>query len=268
MRHYAAWLATALLFVSLAGPVRAADDVDKVRAVLREHPEIVVEVLREQSRAVLDILEDAARARQREAERGRFAAALAKPLNPDLRARASLGPENAPVTIVEYSDFLCHYCGQAAGTVKTLLERHPKDVRLVFKHFASGKNDVRAAMYFEAIHLQDPAKAWIFMDRVFAAQKDVGTKGDEILDGLAKAVGADAKRLAEDLKRKDLAERVQADTKEARDFGFEGTPVFLINGAPLRGAVPLDMLEEFVTLAAKTPVQAAAPATPAAEAKP
>ena len=49
----------------------------------------------------------------------------------------------------------------------------------------------------------------------------------------------------------DLADRVAADTKEARDFGFEGTPVFLINGAPVRGAVPVEVLEEFVDVAAK-----------------
>jgi len=168
------------------------------------------------------------------------------------------------VTIVEYSDFLCHFCGQAAGTVKALLAKHPKDLRLVYKHFATGKNDVRAALYFEALNLQDPAKAWAFMDAVFADQKDVATKGDETLTAMAKATGADMKRLAEDLKRKDLSERIQADVKEAREFGFEGTPVFLINGAPVRGAVPLDLLEEFVGQAAQPgqPAQAKpAPAT-------
>jgi protein-disulfide isomerase len=264
MRH-GIWLMVALVLLSCVRPARADDEVDKVRTVLREHPEIVIEALKQQSRAVLDILEDAARARQREAESARFAASLAKPLTPDLKgARASLGPANAPVTIVEYSDFLCHFCGQAAGTVKTLLQQHPKDVRLVYKHFATGKNDVRAALYFEALNLQDPVKAWAFMDAVFADQKDVAAKGDEILETLARATGADMKRLAEDMKRKDLAERIQADVKEARNFGFEGTPVFLINGAPVRGAVPLDMLEEFVGLAAKSG-QPAATAAPSAK---
>lgn len=257
--RFGTWLITALILVSVARPALAADEVDRVRTVLREHPEILVEALRQQSRTVLDILEEAARARQREAGQARFAAALAKPLKPNLQSpRASLGPQQAPVTIVEYSDFLCHFCGQAASTVKALLAKHPKDVRLVYKHFATGKNDVRAALYFEALNLQNPAKAWAFMDAVFADQKNVATKGDEALNGLAKAAGADMKRLAEDIKRKDLAERIEADVKEARGFGFEGTPVFLINGAPVRGAVPLDMLEDFVALAAhpEQPAQA------------
>ncbi|MHC1789338.1 DsbA family protein [Solidesulfovibrio sp.] len=246
------FLVVAAALISLARPALADDDVDRVRKVLREHPEIVLEAIRQQGPAVLEVIETTARSRQKELERARFAQALAKPMNPVLEpGRASLGPQGAPVTIVEYSDFLCHFCGQASGTVKTLIQNHPQDTRLVFKHFATGKNSVRAAIYFEAITLQDPKKAWAFMDSVFARQKDVSEKGDEILEAIAKDIGVDAKRLAEDLKRKELADRVVADTKEARDFGFEGTPVFLVNGAPVRGAVPIDILEEFVGVAAK-----------------
>jgi protein-disulfide isomerase len=250
-------LVAAALIGLMARPAAADDDLERVRKVLREHPEIVVEAIRQQGPAVLEVIETTARSRQKELERARFSQALAKPLNPVLEpGRPSLGPPNAPVTIVEYSDFLCHFCGQASGTIKALIAKHPEDTRLVFKHFATGKNSIRAALYFEAINLQDPIKAWAFMDSVFARQKDVSEKGDEVLDAIAKEVGADAKRLAEDLKRKDLADRVAADTKEARDFGFEGTPVFLINGAPVRGAVPYEILDEFVGVAAKTPTAA------------
>jgi len=253
------WLVAAVMLAAFARPALADDDVERMRKVLREHPEIVLEAIREQGPAVLEVIENAARTRQREVERTRFAQALAKPLTPAMAAdRAALGPQNAPVTIIEYSDFLCHFCSQASGVVKELLKAHPNDVRLVFKHFATGKNDVRAAVYFEALNLQDAKKAWTFMDKVFAGQKDVSEKGDAALAAIAKDLGADMGRLAEDLKRKELADRVTADVKEARDFGFEGTPVFLINGAPVRGAVPFEILEEFIDVAAKA--QKAAPA--------
>lgn len=251
---------TALLVLSLVRPAMAGDEVEKVRSVLQEHPEILVDVLRQQGPALLEIVEGAARGRQEARERARFAIELTKPLKPDLSGgRASLGPAKAPVTIVEYSDFLCHYCGRASGTIRELHKRHPKEIRLVYKHFATGKNDVRAAIYFEAINLQDPAKAWKFMDAVFANQKKVAEKGDSALDALAKGLGVDMKRLAKDVKRDALAKRIKDDAKEARNFGFEGTPVFLINGAPVRGAVPLAMFEDFVKLAAH-PDQAAAAA--------
>jgi protein-disulfide isomerase len=254
------WLIAPVLVASVAGPVRADDELERVRTVLKEHPEIIVEAIRQQGPAVLEIIETTARNRQKEMERTRFAAELAKPLKPALDAgRASLGPQDAPVTIVEYSDFLCHFCAQASTTVKKLLEAHPKDVRLVYKHFATGKNDVRAALYFEAINLQDPQKAWAFMDKAFAAQQNVSEKGDEALSAMAKELGVDMTRLAKDLERKELADRIAADVKEARDFGFNGTPIFLINGAPVRGAVPLDVLEEFVVVA-KDPKAAAAKA--------
>ncbi len=244
------WAIAPVLVAALAGPVHADDDTERVRAVLRDHPEILVEALRQQGPALLEIIETSARNRQREMERARFAAELAKPLKPALDAsRASVGPQDAAVTIVEYSDFLCHFCAQASETVKKLTQNHPKDVRLVFKHFATGKNDVRAALYFEAINLQDPKKAWSFMDKAFSRQKDVSEKGDEALAAMAKEVGADMDRLAKDLERKELADRIAADVKEARDFGFTGTPIFLVNGAAVRGAVPLEALEEFVTVA-------------------
>ncbi len=254
------WLVAAAMGLAVVRPAWAEDDVERVRAVLRAHPELVVEAIAQQGPAVLEVIENAARARQRQVERARFANELANPRVPALEAgRASLGPAGAPVTIVEYSDFLCHYCAQAAGTVKALMRKHPDGVRLVFKHFATGKNDVRAALFFEALNLQDANKAWAFMDAVFARQKDVSEKGDEALSAIARELGADMKRLAEDIKRKDLAERVTADVKEARDFGFEGTPVFLINGAPVRGAVPLELLDELVAVAAAAKDGRAAP---------
>ncbi len=262
MRKWNSLTVAALLLASFARPALADDDVARVRTVLQEHPEIILDAIRQQGPAVLEIIENAARARQRTLERARFASELAKPLKPAMDpGRASLGPQNAPVTIVEYSDFLCHFCAQAAGTVQKLLEQHPTDVRLVFKHFATGKIDVRAALYFEALNLQDPKKAWAFMEMAFSRQKDVAEKGEEALAAMAKELGADQKRLAEDLKRKDLAERIDSDVKEARNFGFEGTPVFLVNGAPVRGAVPLEALEEYVAIA-KDPKAAAQTKTP------
>lgn len=256
------WLIAPVLAASVAGPVHADDDVERVRTVLREHPEIIIDAIKQQGPAVLEIIETAARGRQKEMERVRFAAALAKPLQPAVDAnRPTQGPQDAPVTIVEYSDFLCHFCAQAADTVKKLLADHPKDVRLIYKHFATGKNDVRAALYFEAISLQDPKKAWEFMDKAFADQKGVAEKGDEALNAMAKSLGVDMPRLAKDLQRKDLADRIAADVKEAKAFGFNGTPIFLINGAPVRGAVPVDVLEDFVTVA-KNPKMVAPAAAP------
>ena len=257
------WLLAPALVACLVAPAHADNDVDRVRKVLTEHPEIVVEAIRQQGPAVLEVIETAARARQRELERARFAEELAKPLAPVLEpGRASLGPANAPVTIVEYSDFLCHFCAQANGTVKALLKAHPNDVRLIFKHFATGKIDARAAIYFEAINLQDPKKAWAFMDKAFANQEAVAQKGDAALSAMAKELGVDMDRLAKDLNHKDLAERVAADVKEARGFGFNGTPIFLINGAAVRGAVPLEILDEYVAVA-KDPKAAAAKAAAA-----
>jgi protein-disulfide isomerase len=252
-----------LALVLFGHPAFAQVAQDRVKAILHEHPEILLDVLREHGKEVLDILEQEAKLRQRELLRKQFAAKLTKPLTPEIGPkRPHFGPENAPVTIVEYTDFLCPFCSQAARSVEELLKRHPKDIRLVLKHFATGKLGTEAALYFESVYLQDPAKAKSFHDQIFANYAEVAQKGDLVLKDLAKAVGADMNRLAQDVKNKGLTERIQDDIKEAHKFGFEGTPTFLINGVVVRGAVPLDILEEDVQVAKQAALSGKHPQVP------
>ena len=101
-----------------------------------------------------------------------------------------------------------------------------------------------AAQYYEAIRLQDEKKAFAFHDEIFLNQPKL-KNGTAFLDATAKKVGADLAKVKKDLNSPAVKNRIDADLKEAASFGMQGTPGFLLNGVPVRGAYPADY---FVTL--------------------
>ena len=92
--------------------------------------------------------------------------------------------------------------------------------------------------------MQDPKLAFAFHDAVFAAQDEVAQAGEPALFALAVKLGANVGKLKRDLKKPELAKRIDADVAEARAFGIEGTPTFLVDGVSVRGAVPLSEFED------------------------
>jgi protein-disulfide isomerase len=148
------------------------------------------------------------------------------------------GNPEAPVTIVEYSDFECPYCARVNQTIIKILDEYDERVRVVYKHLPLQFHDLAkpAAQYFEAIGLQDTEKAKAFHDALFNNQQIFTQQGESYLRRTALELGVDLERLRDDLKSTQVAERIDADVAEAQGFGFQGTPGFLINGVPLSGA--------------------------------
>jgi protein-disulfide isomerase len=101
------------------------------------------------------------------------------------------------------------------------------------------------AQYYEAIRLQDEKKAFAFHDEIFKNQKKL-QNGVAFLDATAKAVKADLAKLKKDLNSEAVMKRIQEDMKEAEGFGMQGTPGFLLNGVPVRGAYPTDYFVNLV----------------------
>jgi protein-disulfide isomerase len=83
-----------------------------------------------------------------------------------------------------------------------------------------------AAAWMEAIGLQSAEKAWLFHDKMFENQDKLG---EEFFKKTAKELGADVEKAAKDAASQPIQDKIDADMKEAREFGFSGTPGFLIN---------------------------------------
>ena len=154
--------------------------------------------------------------------------------------------------MVVYSDFLCPYCARGAATLKEFTDHHPDSVRVLFKHYATDELSRQAAQLYEALALQDPKLAFAFHDAIFASQREIEQAGEPALYALAVKLGADVSRLKRDLKNPALAKRIDDDVAEARSFGIEGTPTFLVAGVSVRGAAPLADFEDVLRRVGRT----------------
>ena len=161
---------------------------------------------------------------------------LSRPVDPDRDHIRGL--ESAPVTVVEYGDFQCPYCGRAEQGVREL--RAEANVRFVWRHLPLG--DVhpraeRAAQAAEAAAMQDAF--WEMHDLLLGNQKMLE---EEDLVAFAATLELDLDRFAQDLDDPALAKRIRADVESADASGVSGTPTFFINGARHYGAYDFESL--------------------------
>ena len=157
------------------------------------------------------------------------------------------GGEDAPVTLVEYGDYECPYCGQAEVVMRELLVSFDDDLRYVWRHLPL--NDVHpdaqlAAEAAEAAGAQDAF--WEMHDRLLDHQDEL-TPGD--LGSHAEALGLDIDRFWDELRRRRHAGRVEEDVASADASGVAGTPSFFINGKRHTGAYDVDTLTAAVRAA-------------------
>jgi Na+/H+ antiporter NhaA len=169
------------------------------------------------------------------------------------------GPDDAPVTLLEYGDFECPYCGQAEQVIRELLISKGSDIRYVWRHLPL--NDVhpdaqRAAEASEAAAAQ--GKFWDMYDLLLANQDALSARE---LIAFASEIGLDVERFEDELRRRDYAGRVREDVVSADESGVTGTPTFFINGRRHYGVYDIDTLTEAVNAAKRRAalVQAAAP---------
>jgi protein-disulfide isomerase len=151
------------------------------------------------------------------------------------------GAPMAPITIVEFSDFQCPYCGAAAPELERLIEQHEGKVKLVFKHFplSSHSRAVPAALAAEAAGRQ--GRFWEMHDLLFANQR---TLEDADLARFAQTLGLDMDKFAADLASAEVKARIEADRAAGEKVNVEGTPSIFVNGR--RFEEPFKELETYV----------------------
>ncbi|MFD0053959.1 Na+/H+ antiporter NhaA [Streptomyces sp. NPDC127168] len=153
------------------------------------------------------------------------------------------GPADAAVTLVEYGDFECPYCGQAEGVVRDLLGSET-DVRYVWRHLPLTDvhpNAQAAAEASEAAARQ--GRFWDMHDLLMDRQDELGERD---LLRYARELGLDIEVFREDLARRRGARRVAEDVDSADLSGVSGTPTFFVNGRRHRGAFDIDALKRAV----------------------
>jgi len=168
----------------------------------------------------------------------------------DVLQRASegmpaLGPADAPVTLIEFSDFQCPYCARATTLVDQLRERYPDRLRVVFMHFPLSSHEWArpAAMAAQCAARQDEDAFWRLHDFYFSNQDaltpgNVMAKSEPILAETAVNVD-DWKTCATDRTsdvHRSVARQVNASLEAGKEAGVTGTPSFFVNGEKVQGA--------------------------------
>ncbi|WP_189635734.1 DsbA family protein [Rhizobium grahamii] len=159
-----------------------------------------------------------------------------------------LGTPDAEITIVEYTDLQCPYCGTAHTTLKTLLEKYDGTIQIQIKQFPLDFHPLAGpgARYLIAIALQDPDKAAQFYELVMTNQRLLNDYGKTFYDGLATALDVDATSLKATLESPDVLKIIEKDKAEAEAIKVSGTPTFVINGVKVAGAQPLETFTEII----------------------
>jgi protein-disulfide isomerase len=147
------------------------------------------------------------------------------------------GSKQPKVTIVEFSDFQCPYCGRVVPTVDSLIKSYGNDVEVAFRHnpLPFHQNAMPAAMAAEAARAQ--GKFWEMHDKMFAGQANLDRPS---LDKYAQEIGLNMGKFKEAMDKEEGKERIKRDMADAEKFGARGTPNFFINGRNFRGAQPLE----------------------------
>jgi protein-disulfide isomerase len=150
------------------------------------------------------------------------------------------GPAEAPVTIVEFSDFQCPFCGRLAPVMRAVLAKYPTQVRLVYRHLPLTSLHPNAEKAAEAaVCAQEQGKFWEMHDLMFADQSGLEI---DALKGKAKRLQLDIKSFDECLDSGKERDAVMIDTHAAEQLGIGGTPASFINGRFINGVRSLDEL--------------------------
>jgi protein-disulfide isomerase len=160
-----------------------------------------------------------------------------------------LGPEDAPVTLVEYGDFQCPYCARAHPIVQELLRRRTNLLRFAYRHFPLINVHPYAELAAEAAEAAGArGRFWPVHDWLFANQDRLSPV---TLIAALVGMGLDGEAIAGELRDHDFLDKVQSDFVSGVRSGVNGTPAFFINGMRYEGGHSLPELVTAVDAAAR-----------------
>ena len=154
-----------------------------------------------------------------------------------------IGPDDALVTIVVWSDFQCPFCAREAPVLAELRARHQTEVRVVYRHFAMAFHPQAALAAEAGVAAAAQGKFWAFHDQVFAT---AGHLERADLERFAQAAGLDLPRFRAALDDRRYHDAIVAEAASAEALGVDGTPTMFINGAPVNGARDAATLERII----------------------
>ena len=173
----------------------------------------------------------------------RSAAEFSQPWLPIVPGNApSKGPADAPIVIIEYSDFQCPYCKKALPTVKAIEQKYGDKIRVVFMNQPLATHKMARPAALAALAADKQGKFWEYHDALFAAQ---GLDEDTLV-AIAKEVGLTLSKWEADRTSIEVDAAVAADAARAEKWKITSTPTFLVNGYKVKGAQPPEFFQRII----------------------
>lgn len=154
-----------------------------------------------------------------------------------------LGPDDALVTIVEFSDFQCPYCAKEAPVLAKIHDKYGAQVRIIYRHMAMSFHRNASLAAEASVAAADQGKFWAFHDQVFG---HFGHLARADLESYAQAIGLDMAKFRAALDDRRYRDAVVAETAAAEALGVDGTPTMFLNGQPISGARDAASLDKIV----------------------
>jgi protein-disulfide isomerase len=162
----------------------------------------------------------------------------------------SFGPATAKVVLVEFSDFECPYCAQAAAEIRHIASTYPKDIRLVYKQFPLSMHPHAEMAAAASLAAQEQGKFWEMHDKLFANFRQLNK---EKVNEWAQELGLDMDKFKAALDSPQLKATVQQDLREGEFAGVNGTPALFLNGKHYNGQITLAALKPYLDEELKKP---------------
>lgn len=154
-----------------------------------------------------------------------------------------LGPADAPVQIIEFSDFQCPYCSDGAKTIKDLRAKYGDKVSIVYRNFPLPSHTQAHRGAEAALCASDQGKFWEYADVLFENQRAMG---DPELNQYAKGLALDEAAFSACLTAGTHSAQIDADQADGEKVGMNGTPGWYINGRAVSGARPLSAFSKII----------------------
>lgn len=153
------------------------------------------------------------------------------------------GPKDAPITIVDFADFECPFCGKINPTMKQIWDTYPGKIRFVFKAKILDFHKKAKLAHKAACAAGDQGKFWEMYDLIFTDQKDLS---EETLIKYAEQIKLNVNKFKADMQSDKYDQFLSDEGKQADNLGVTGTPTFFVNGKKVKGARPFEDFKKII----------------------
>ena len=232
----AALAALAPAFAETAPPAPSPELEQQVLEIIRRHPDFVFEQINryKEREALAQVIDQ-------------FRASLARPTQIDISGAPALGPADAPLTLIEFSDFQSPYCGKVEPVLKSLRKKYGDRLRFVYLHFPLERIHPQAkAAALAAWAAGQQGRFFEYHDRLFERQAELAPP---LYEQIARELGLDVARFNADRASPLALAAIEANRRQAEQLKLGGTPAFFLNGGLIPGGMPLAVFEEMFQIA-------------------